>query len=940
MPKFKFVDFSYDLLQIEKLIEEIEGCLVIYPTKNNVSMAQSYSQDNWQFEDILYLDIKELTEMVLPTELSYLEDDKRIIALFQLLTEEEKVFFKVTDFFDFAKLANKIFTLFEELALELIDFSQVCLIIKDNKLNLFKWQSEYYEKIYLLLLRYQAWLHENKFNDKIFSYQVHKIELSNFAQYKHVYVVNQFYYTAFEKALITKLEKAGKAVTLIYQLPENCVDKKTFNAKEFTYQDLQAIQATQPHLELIIDRNKFTMMNSLCRLVKETKINQIIDSDFFESNYSKLLSPEIFNITYKQQMINSSLYHFFELILLLLESLEHHNNNFYFPLHTLIQALLNPGFTAYFRIKNAFDLTGELQTLNDNGILYCDLEGGAGKDKVSRQLKVALERITILLERIKKVNSISSLIDLFDTKSGIYLDRLISPFDLQYSNIKELVFSELANLQTYTCNNLVKDWHILSDKAEHLIIFQLFCDAIKGKTIRYKPSKETKSNSEIKINSLLDTRNNSYKSLIFLNMKEGILPTKQLSLFLFNEKQRNILKLKTYEKIRLREKYFFHRLVLSSQVSYFLAIESIDEDISISSFLEELPLIKPKPDLRQADRGYQSLFDGEICNPPQVGADFKRVKLTSAELMYPKDVFRLSFTRLNTLMTNPLYYLIQDWARIREKKIPVAPALDYRFVGTFAQDFVNYLVAKIEIILKQGKLSFHDNVFSKYEISEHYESFLNNYPYKEYYIPHNYSFKFLSKILKETIVNGIYRFFTYVIGEKLGLLGHKLEFIPEEGYANIIKQEGERFIEADENDYQLPISVIGDADLRIHDLDTGNKVVIDFKTGKLNLDQLALYQFLYYKDDILDNQANHVSAGIYHIIKQNWESQKVKKKNSKKTTAQEAVDNLRSKIIEILNEIAKSGFALPESKTKAKFYNKITRPDVEFRQGGNCETEK
>ncbi|MBI9031418.1 PD-(D/E)XK nuclease family protein [bacterium] len=920
MPNFKFVDFTCNLLKIDNYIESKQGSLVIYPTQNNANMAQSYSQYSWQFEEMLFLSIEDFTQLLLPTSKPILEDDKRVIALYQLLTDDEKSFFKVRDFFDFIKLANKIFTLFDELAVELLDFSRVIELLEEANSSLFPWQIDYYQRIQLLMLRYEAWLQEHNLSDKIFLKRADNIDLDYFAQYSQVYVINQFYYTALERAFIKQMEESGKEVTLVYQLPQGCVNKETFNAQAFSYADLESNLNHKPSLELIIDRNKFTMMNTLCKIITENEISQVVDRDFYETPYAKLLSRSKFEIKYGKSIVNSELYHFLEIVQQIIESIEYYNNCYFLPLHILIRAFLNRDFTSYFSISNSQNMLEELYNLRDTGILYCDMQGGMGREVISEALKGAIQTITAFVKRITEIRSIDALIGLFDSENGIVLARICSEHDLKFSNIRELVYTELANLKSFTYNNLISKWSLLSDKAEHVIIFKLFCDGLKAKTLKYT---EKGSKKGVRVNSLLDTRNNSYESLIFLNMVEGVLPTTRSTQFLFNEKQREILTLKTYEEVRLREKYYFQRLVLSARKCYFLAIESIDEDISISSFLEELPLIKPAKDAKEADQGYGDLFKSNgLISHLQVDEEFWQVRLKSEDLSQNGSVMKLSYTKLSSLINNPLYYLIRDWARVQNREILTDPALDYRFVGVFAQDYVNHIITRIKDNFINQHVFYKFQFMSRDRLSEIYDSFIRLYAHKDYYIPHNYSFTFINSILKTALVEGMKYFFNIVMHFNLGLSEQKLDLIPEEGFSAGKKQKYKNFITEAENDYKLGIAVTGDADLRIENSENDSKVVIDFKTGKYSKEQLALYQYIYYWDEI--NIGNEVKAGIYQILKEDWVPQT--------KPAEATISKLKDKVIAILNEIALHGFSLPASAGKAEKYSKITRADLAVRR--------
>ncbi len=923
MPKFKFVDFSCNLLQVDNFIENKEASLIIYPTQNNANLAQAHGQYSWKFEDISYLAIEDFKEMLLGSDKMFWEDDKRVIALYRLLTDEDKIFFKVNDFFDFIKLANKIFKLFEELAEELIDFSSVFQRLEEENSTLFPWQIEYYERIHQLILKYQGWIEENNSNDRIFNINVKNIDISYFSNYASVFVVNQFYYSNIEREILRQMEEAGIEVTLVYQLPEEFVDKETFNAQPFNYSDLELFATQKPKLNLIIDRNKFTMMNSLCRIITEDNISQIIDRDFYETPYAKLLSRNTFDIKYAKAIVNTGLYQFLEITQQLIQAMEYFNNRYYLPIHVLIRAFLNQDFTRYFQIEHSSNLLEEVYNIREKGVLYCDSNAEIGKESISEALKIAIKRILTFINNIKRIKSVEGLIALFDSEEGIVLDRICSLDELQYSNIKELVYTELANLKSFTYNNLINKWSDLSDKAEHIIIFKLFCDGLKAKKLKYI---ELDASKRVRISSLLNTRNNNFDSLIFLNMVEGVLPTSRTSQFLFNEKQREILTLKSYEEIRLREKYYFQRLVLSAERCYFLGRENIDEDTSLSSFLEELPLVKPSRKMIEDDRGYGEIFNNfSTSSLPKVADDFWSVKLKAEELAPKDNLLKLSYTKLKSLIDNPLYFAIHDWARVSERSIFTEATLDYRFVGIFAQDFVNHVIARIKDNFLNQEVFYKFQYMSVERLSEIYDSLLRQYKDKDYYIPHNYTYTFVNIILKDALVEGMRYFFNTVMHYKLDLTEKKLKLIPEEGFSLGKKQKYKSFISESENDYNLGIAVTGDADLRVENQEDASKIVIDFKTGSLSPQilssyqkQLTLYEYIYYWDDI--EASNKVKAGIFHILKQIWEPQK--------KGAEVTIENLKNKIIEVLNEIVISGFSLPTNLENAKKYGKITRSDL------------
>lgn len=919
MPKFKFVDFSCNLLQTDSFIEKQDKTLIIYPTANNANLAQAYGQNKWQFEDIAYHSIDQFKNMVLQTDKLFLEDDKRVIALYLQLSDEDKAYFHVNDFFDFIKLSNKIFSLFAELAEELLDFTEVCTLLETANANVFPWQLDYYERILQLLSKYEAWLERQDLSDQIFNKNLNNIDLSYFASYTDVYFINQFYYTAFEKSLISLLEESGKTVTLVYQMPEKFVDKESYNCTNFLYQDLAEMATSQPELKLVIDSNQFMLMNSLCRLVSEQGIKQIIDRGFYESAYAELLSPEIFDISLNQPIHKSGLYQFFDLVGSLLEEVEYYNNHFYLPTHLIYKVFLNKNFSSYFEIPDSLSLTAEIYKLRDKGILYFDKNLAIAGESFSDELKTAVLKLFRFIDTLRRVKSIGEFIKLIDAPEGIILDRLFSEAELKQSDIKEVVYTELANLMTYSFNNLITKWSDLSDKSEHLIIYKLFIDGLKSKSVKYT---KTENQPRIRINSLLDTRNNSYKTLLFSNMLEGVLPTTRTTQFLFNEKQREVLHLKSYEDIRLREKYYFQRLILTSEKCYFLGIENVDDDITLSSFLEELPLIKPTKAEIQADYGYSQMFTQQQTERTSLDVnEYCRLNLNAERLGNEQQALRLSYTRLKNLISNPFYFVVKDWAKVEKTELLNEAKLDYRFIGIFAQDYVNHIIDRInnssdrQVVVRN--FGFMDIAY----FEEVYDSLLQTYQNRDYLIPHNYSYNFVTKILKTALVEGMHYFFTKIMNSVLKLTDTALKLIPEFDYAQNKKFFYKDFVLSQENSYGINIAVTGNADLRIENLTDQSKIVIDYKTGRYSKEQLALYQYIYYWDEI--ESGNLAKSGIYQILKQKWDNEKKE--------AGVAVSTLKEKLIAILDEIAEFGFTIPDNQTEAKKYAEITRSDLVMR---------
>ena len=139
--------------------------------------------------------------------------------------------------------------------------------------------------------------------------------------------------------------------------------------------------------------------------------------------------------------------------------------------------------------------------------------------------------------------------------------------------------------------NVISDWNGLFEKM-HLApqvktaagILRLFLDYLKSRSIHYQTTDP--DFSRIEFTELQDTRNIFYKNVAIVNVVENSIPHARKTPFLFTERQRQVLGLKTFENIKLYvvlkvlkryELIIFKKLQVS--VYNFLAINVVLLDI-------------------------------------------------------------------------------------------------------------------------------------------------------------------------------------------------------------------------------------------------------------------------------------------------------------------------------------------------------------------------
>ena len=90
-------------------------CIMVFPTRASAAIAQKQFQPQWQLEEITWTTMEEFKSSLLITDQPRVEDDKRLLALYQVLTEEEKEYFHLSTYGDLVDWGNHFFQFFEEL---------------------------------------------------------------------------------------------------------------------------------------------------------------------------------------------------------------------------------------------------------------------------------------------------------------------------------------------------------------------------------------------------------------------------------------------------------------------------------------------------------------------------------------------------------------------------------------------------------------------------------------------------------------------------------------------------------------------------------------------------------------------------------------------------------------------------------------------------------
>ncbi len=922
----------------------------VFPTESSKRLAILESQKAWNFADVKFVTMEALKEQLFFTAKPLLKEEKRTLAFYASLTDDDKKKFFIHSYFNSIQLAQQFFDLWEEFNEELVqeDIESKFSILDTEILN---WQSDTFRRLKSIKSRYQALISSKGFEDLIFVYRSENIRLEELSAFRHVVFVNQFYYTKLEKAIIRAMLAAGKRVTIYYQLPAELVNAEEMEIKKFSLPDLTDYRAEKIHV--IESKNDFSMLTALMREIDRSQLEHLVDVSFLKKNYSAFLAIDQFNLGSSLRFEQTTIYGFFRILNDLISELtwEPERKKRLLPLQSLLNAVLSENFFPY--VLSAQDAE-QLQPLREQTLdylyeligfdyKYLDLEEEFFQIKSGEGAK-PLQAVLHLLKHTLQIASIRDLIDCIDAEDGFRIRQIISPVEEHYSDILASFYRLLSDFVTIEKLGLVKDWSEYFGSGDDPMrqaktaggILRLFIDYMKPKRVRYTYSME--KTGRIEITELMDTRNIEYNKVAILNVVEGKLPNARQIPFLFTERQRKLLGLKTFEDVQLWEKYYFLRLVLSSKEVYLFTQKNTDENIAVSSFLEEVTLHFPKEKLEYhyaEDRFYAAVLNEFLV--PQKTYKVQKERSKKPEFYaIPLEIKRdfagkcvdLNYYALRNLRDHPFAYYIRHIIGAEERVKRVVMDFSDKLIGTMVHDILMALWNSLE-------QAFAAPLFG-YDFARVERKFVDAAIYKiagdrlDYYfrIPHNHTFIYFEHVLRPLIREGLEGLFAFL--HEMSLSNQQLNVIPEREFSTASERNFKTILTPAENGLGLQVRLGGRADLRIEHPDAGRYFIFDYKTGKsLDAVQLLIYELFYYTLD-RPELAEKISSYFIQVLdgKQvelgNLYRFGRKRFQSREEMRAHFIVNLK----EVLARLRERGFSAPEKKSQLTQMADILRKDL------------
>jgi hypothetical protein len=871
MTELHFINFKEDINYKVVAENQQQNTLFLFPTRASCKKAKQIFLQNWNFNASLFYTFDEFKEEFFLSEFPLLREEKRLLTLYKIMSEVDREFFRLHDYFKAIDFLQKLLPFWQELAEESVSDEQVLEILAQTE-SAGDWQQEMYRRIVQLKHNYQNYLQQNGLSDPVFNLDLNKVDSTIYQNLQQVVVVNQFYYTKLEKKI---LENVQLPVKIYYQLPADMINQENLQLQRaITAADIAT--SLTDKISVAQFKDDFSMLAHLFNQLQAPAT--ILDFRFQQQPYSAFFDPQKFAIASGNTFSQSRFFQF-------LHNLHQLHTDFEdskFSLQTLLDACLDDLFLEYFDIEEKAELRAQLFKLIDRDFKQIDIDFFTEENLLQ---KLLLDLVAII-DDLNKVKDAQTLVEFYSYK--LDLAKFSQTYEFKYTDLPEVYFQALADFASL--DNSVENWREIFPNKLAPMLGQLFLDYLKPQ----KPKSTSESRPAYKITNLQDTRNLKFNKLHILHISEGVLPAARKNQFLFSENQRQKLGLKTYEDIKNRDKYYFYRLLAQSEQPIIYTIHSETENVEVSSFLEELRLagLTEKFQKYEASPQLYAEFFGQFKSssqqwpiPQQIPADFFHIPFHTDDFAPQK--FKVSFSSWNNFQQSPFEYYFQNILGLRQHQPEIEADFSSTLLGDIAHDVLNRVWQKYIAAFKTNKLSGNFYKYAENFIQNAVELIQGSYKLK-YKAPQNYSEEYFRKVFLELIKEGVKNFILRLYNN----------YLPENGWLQVMPEKGkatEKFVSEHDG---IKIFLRGRADLQV-ETSAGKICIFDYKTGAANypkvkryLNQLIFYETLYYLLD--DPQKQEVlDSAIYFI-----EAKELKRKKKNDLDVKTELENMVETILE------------------------------------------
>lgn len=796
-----YLDFDKDIFQ--QVVTEQPALYVVddEQTANIKHIRSAYEQQKKPLQPGSdFMTLSQLKEVLFPADEIILREEKLSVVLYELLNEKEKARLEIDSYNDIIDFSAR----FQRFYKELNEYKITSLP------DLKGWQKKRYELFSEIRKKYRTYLAERGYIDKNLLITEENFSPDFLKKYSRLVLFNIFHFTPREKDILNHL-KEHIEVDLYLQLPE----------EDFREQDLKFTGLSLPS-EPAAEIGLYTSKDEIGQLVSGLHMASggpaaILSPRLAETGYQHLLSADMVEMSREEKFTHSPLYKFIENLFSLLKSAPPSKR--VIGISETLCALDYRCFREYFKISSSS--RRQLCELARQNFLYLDED----------LIKKKVPDLQVILKEVKKLQSISSMSELIDYVDSLRLSRLASDY---YENDAEQFYDALLELSALEDMKLVSSWSSYYSRTavglmERLLQYLEF-KKIKPGSGEYKP--------QLRMEDLNSAPYLNRDRLVIINARQGWLFNPGEDSFLLTELQRQQLGLPASGELRAQKRYYFFRHLLASRKADVLALENVEENQSPGSFVEELKLkynldYQPAPvGRRYYPQFFKNIFDRaenqqseEQAYPLLLGhrnqiENEKELPLEKND--FSPGSFNMSYYKYRNLTTCYFRFFCENLIKLPE----VLGAIEQRMKPLTFGSIVHTMAEKIMNEVEPDEL--------KMNRTRMVELFTETAAEFELKIDHRFK-AYYNQVIKEELVSSMEDFFSGLksIFAHLSFIPHSLEveYTPQ-------NEKSKPFYSSEVVDFYLG----GRIDLLF--AGQNSSLLVDFKSGGLNEDQLNLYALL------------------------------------------------------------------------------------------------
>ena len=893
MPPLEFHFIPLHEALLPRLIDDWGGtdAALLLPTETSRFAAQRLLQKQGPFSGCNALTWASFKDQLLLCDQPLLKEEKRTLAFYASLDEESRAFFKIRHYFQSIELAHRFFALFEECAEAEREIPDPQTFIAAG-IDWLPWQEKTLEVLVHIRARYQQWITQHGFADRIFIRNANHLDFSSCAHHAALILVDHLRCSAFERRLLQALCDHDHRVLLYYHLPEHLLDKALLQVRPCTAGDFPRNPDQQ--ISLWTCPNSFSLYHQLLKILDHEPVHHVVDADAQPHALQHFLSPAHFHLPGTIPMSETSIHACFDTLLKLLDALLYDPDcgRTLLPLLVLLEAFLQPDFARALSATatDAKDsITHEqliilLHKLQKQDYCYVDLQRTffSAPFPERRSLQRALDPLLDLVANMLRIQNIAQLAEWVDAPGGIPIRRIIRSDELACSDLLEVFYQSLADFTAIAELGLIDDCASLFSGDARFAnprgILRLFLEYIKSRRIHI--NLERVEGERVDLLSLPDTQGLAYPALALLNLTESNLPHRPPEPFLFNDQQRQMLGLTTLEETKSLQKYRFLRPALATPQLHLLTIRNIEKDIEPSSFLEELLLALPA-DAVQGDKisdvDYQSYAHGFFrvdtgaALPRAIREQERFFELPFEAGDFADGAWPLSYYACKQLMQDTFGYFVDQFVRLPEWPETWELTWSKLFLGKVAQHLFDGYWGYF--LIDQASYGDFAQIGARHGRRAVERLFA---PESDYYfcMPKNHELVYFREITLPVIEQSLQTFFRELSG-RARMQPREARVYPEQKYAGAAEQQAKRYLSRQESGLEVDVLLQGRADLRLEAISSLHAFIVDYKTGsRADPLQLLFYELYYYL--IQEPQRSEwVNSSFYHILEQRFEPLKL-----------------------------------------------------------------